>query len=337
MTRTKLHFRGVIGLLAGLALVVVGGWTTSASAQSPYGQRMVLMQAVRGNWMQFNIVSGRIQVSSSQFINVSNGPERLSIRPDGNQSAIEYEATLPDEALHFDVKDSSRVHFRREGRGSAKAVAVEFLQSSAQPVTLTVAGEGQPKVYRADNLWQLLIVEPEVSRAHVVPVLELLRPDWRLADKATEIEEELLQSASSGQLPDRRRWETLVKQLGDDRFARREAADRELRAAGPAVIPFLERLDFVHLDAEQQARVRRILSELSQDIDDDTVPQVAVGLASEAPVWLGLMSRPEECTRRLAANQLALLLGGPVEFDPAAAVAVRQAQIERLRARIVPR
>jgi hypothetical protein len=336
MTHFTPHRWNVAGWMAAVALAAVG-WTEQAAAQSPYGQRMVLMQAVRGSWMQFNIVSGRIQVTSTQFINVSNGPEKLAIRPDGNQSTVEYEANLADETLHFSVRDTSRLQIHRATRGPSKGVSVEFLQTPSQPLTLTVRGEGQPKVYRADGLWQLLVVEPEVSRQHLTPLLELLRPEWRLADKASEVEEELLQSAASGKLPDRQRWEALVKQLADDRFARREAADRELRAAGPAVIPFLERLDFAHLEAEQQARVRRILSELSQDIDDDTVPQIAVGLAAEAPVWLGLMSRPEECTRRLAANQLALLLGGPVDFNPAAGAAVRQTQIERLRTRVAPR
>jgi hypothetical protein len=181
----------------------------------------------------------------------------------------------------------------------------------------------------------LLLLEPEPARKYLIPILELLRPDWRLGDKAVEIEEELLQSASTGQLPDRHRWDALVRQLGDDRFARREAADRELRAAGPAVMPYLERLDFAKLEPEQQARVKRILSELAQDVDDDTVPQVAIGLSMEPIVWLGLLSRSDEGTRRQAAVELSILLGGPVDFDPAAAPAVRQVQITRLRARIV--
>lgn len=324
-----------IGLAAGAAAVLL--CALPVRAQLPFGQRMVLMQAVRGNWMQFNIVSGRIQVSSSQFINVSNGSERLSIRPDGAQSVVEYEATLPDELFRFEVKDPNRIHVRREPRGKSTFEAADFLQAPAQPLTLTVTGSGKTAVYQADGLWQLLLLEPDVCRKHLVPMLELLRPDWRLANKAVEIEEELLLSASSGQLPDRRRWDELVRQLGDERFARRQAADRELRAAGPAVMAYLGRLDFAKLQPEQQARVRRILAELSQDVDDDTVSQVAVGLAIEPAVWVGLLSRPAEGVRRQAAAELSILLGGPIDFDPMADLAVRQAQIERIRARITAR
>lgn len=321
----------ILGAMA--ALVATAGCLAEAQAQFPPRQR-VLMQAM----VQFNIVSGRIQtslISSAQPANVTNGMERVSVRPDGNQSSIEYDATLPDESFHFDAKDGGRLHVRREGRGTSTLVPAEYLQAFGQPTTLKVGPPGKEKVYRGEGLWQLLITEPEACREHLIPMLEALRPEWRLADKLAQIEDELLQSASRGQLPDRRRWEELVRQLGDDRFALREAADRELRAAGPAVMPYLERLDFGRLEAEQQSRVRRIISDLTQDIDDDTVPQIAVALATEPAVWLGLLSRPEERTRRIAATQLALLLGGPVDFDPAAPLATRQKQIDRLRAHIV--
>jgi hypothetical protein len=340
MLHGKPHALGELVLPAALAVAAVGLCTAVGWAQrpvpTPFGQRLVLMQAVRGNWMQFNIISGRIQVSSSQPITVSNGSERLSIRPDGNQSSVDYEASQAEEVFHFDVKEGNRVHVRREIRGKTPLI-VDFLQTPAQSVTLTLVVDGKTTAYRADGLWQLLLIEPEVCRQHLAPMLDLLRPDWQLADRAAQIEDELLQSAATGQLPDRQRWDALVRQLADDRFARREAADRELRAAGPAVMPYLERLDFAHLDAEQQSRVRRILAELTEDIDDDTVSQVAVGLATEPAVWLGMLARPQERTRRLAADQLARLLGAPVDFDPAAAPAVRQSQIARLRARILPR
>jgi hypothetical protein len=340
MSHVKPHVLGGVVLPAMWAVAGLVVWSAWAPAQgphpTPFGQRLVLMQAVRGNWMQFNIISGRIQVSSSQPITVANGSERLNIRPDGNQSSVDYDATQPEETFHFDVKEGNRIHVRRESRGKTP-MTVDFLQTPAQLLVLTLVVAGKTTVYRAEGLWHLLLAEPEVCRQQLAPMLDLLRPDWRLAERAAQIEDELVQSAASGQFSDRRRWDELVRQLADDRFSRREAADRELRAAGPAVMPYLQRLDFTRLEAEQQARVRRILAELIQDIDDDTVTQVAVGLATEPAVWLAMLSRPEERTRRLAAAQLARLLGETLDFDPVAAPAVRQAQIERLRARVLPR
>jgi hypothetical protein len=338
MSHVRAHVLVAVALSVAMAVAGVGVWSNSAVAQNVFGQRLVLLQAVRGNWMQFNIISGRIQVTCSQVPNnVSNGPERLSIRPGGNQPVVEYEANLPEESFHVDVKDGNRLHVRREGKDKSQVATVDFLQAPDEALTLSIGGPGPAKVYQAAGLWQLLVIEPEVCRQHLVPLLELLRPDWRLAERSAQIEEEILHSAASEQLPDRHRWEELVKQLADDRFARREAADRELRAAGPAVMPYLERLDYARLEPEQQARVRRLLGELIQDIDDDTVSQAAVGLAVEPAVWVAMLGRSEEGTRRLAARQLARLLGGAIDFDPAAAAPLRQTQIERLRARILPR
>ncbi len=57
--------------------------------------------------------------------------------------------------------------------------------------------------------------------------------------------------------------------------------------------------------------------------------------SSAAVIWLALLSRPGESTRRLALQQLNSLLGSKVPFDPAADEATREKQIERFRERIV--
>ena len=160
----------------------------------------------------------------------------------------------------------------------------------------------------------------------------MFRPEWRLTEQAQEAEEELFHMAASGLIPDRQRWAALVAQLSDDRFARREAADRDLRAAGPALLPFLQRLDFDQLDAEQQSRLRRIIGMLGHAVEDDTAEQIASWMIADPEVWLALLARPEVPTRRLAAAQLEKLLGQSIAFDPAAAAPQRKKQIDQLRA-----
>jgi hypothetical protein len=164
--------------------------------------------------------------------------------------------------------------------------------------------------------------------------LELLRPDWKLEKVGAGVENQLLRMASGGALLDRARWAALVEQLGDNEFPRREAADRQLRAASPAVLGYLEQLDFSRLDAEQQFRVRRIISSLSRGLTGEMADQIASWLSGDAGVWLSLLSRPDASTRRLAARQLAAVWGEPIAFDPDASEEVRLGQIEKLRARI---
>ena len=110
-----------------------------------------------------------------------------------------------------------------------------------------------------------------------------------------------------------------------------------LRAANPAVLSYLQQVDFSRLDAEQQMRVKRIIDALSDRFGDDTPEQVATWLAGDASVWISLLTRSEPATRRQAAQQLVAMLGGPITVDPEADPATQKTQIEQLRLRIVAR
>ena len=131
------------------------------------------------------------------------------------------------------------------------------------------------------------------------------------------------------------RWAELVGQLANDRYAKREAADRQLRAGGPAAIHYLEELDTAKLDEEQQSRIRRILRSLpGQRKHADTPEDVADALLDDPGVWLALLDRPVLATRRAAWGRLTLLLGRPVAVDPAADPASQKLARDALRARI---
>jgi hypothetical protein len=169
-------------------------------------------------------------------------------------------------------------------------------------------------------------------REQLIPLLERLHPSWQLADRAAEIEQALFQveRQHARQPGDRRHWSELVGQLASERFADREAAERELRAAGQTVVPFLQSLPPGQLDAEQTRRIRAIAASLSVDYED-RVDRVVAWLAGDETVWLSLLDRPDPDQRRKAAEQLTVLLGQEIEFDPAATAEVRVVQLERLR------
>ncbi len=159
----------------------------------------------------------------------------------------------------------------------------------------------------------------------------------RLAQTADSVEGELLKLAKAGKLPERGRWNRLIEQLGDEQYARREAADRLLRQEGPAVASSLEQLDFDQLDAEQQFRVRRIVASFRGRIATDAPDQIAAMLFPEPLIWLAFLDRPEKTTRTAAAKQLAALLGEPIDVDPAADPATQGKQRGQLRTKIVGR
>ncbi len=205
---------------------------------------------------------------------------------------------------------------------------------AGEKTTLTLgAGAGQ-QVLRAPDFWQLWIARPEECRQHLIPLLEMLRPSWRLAETAGQMEKNLLRLAIADSASDRVRWAALLEQLADDRFANREAADRGLRAGGVAALGYLRQLDFKRLDAEQQFRVVRIIEALAPPDNADTAEQVARLLASEPAVWLALLGRPDLITRQAAARQLTMLLGETIPVDPAAEPGSQKDQREKLRTRI---
>jgi hypothetical protein len=294
----------------------------------------------RNGWLRFEVLSGRIVLSGSRPGSVSTNSsssgrsEKLSIRLSNSQHLLRYERATPKEQLFVEITSGSRISIRRNGKDDADIVPVHFTQVPDEPISLALGAEDRTTVYRAPTLWHLLIMQPDQCRQHLVPLLQLLRPDWRLAETAAAMETALLRAASVGHHPDRARWNLLVEQLADQRFSRREAADHELRSAGPVALGYLRGLDFNRLDAEQQFRVRRIIRSLSRQTGGDTVEQFVAQLVSDPEIWLAMLSRPEESTRRLAARQLGVILGRPVRFDPAADPATQEDRIEQFRARI---
>lgn len=263
------------------------------------------------------------------------GSERLAIRVADGDPVVSYELSTPDEQFSIEVAPGSRVLILRVPKGDSRLVRMEFDQPATGGISLAVGPQEHGRLYRARSLWHLLIMEPEVGRQYLAPLLEPLNPDCHLAQAARQIEAALLRAATSGLKPDRRRWAALVGQLGDDRFARREAADRELRSEGRLVTTYLERLDAGQLDAEQYYRVQRIVQALSTADGPDTPEGVAPWLAGDPAIWLAMLSRPKQSTRRLAAQQLEGLLGEPVAFDPTADATTRQRQLDQLRALIL--
>jgi hypothetical protein len=211
---------------------------------------------------------------------------------------------------------------------------MEFRQSPDEKTTLTVGSGANRQVFHAAGFWQLAIIRRDQCKEHLFPLMEKLRPEWKLADTVARVETSLLACAGRDASAAEHRWAALVKQLDDDQFSKREAADRALRAGGASALTYLRQLDSSRLDAEQQFRIRRILAALGGRNEDDTADEVAALLVGDPQVWLALLDRPEAATRQTAARQLAKLLGHPIDVDPAAEPTSQKGKREKLRAEI---
>ena len=127
-----------------------------------------------------------------------------------------------------------------------------------------------------------------------------------------------------------------MTELGGNRYSQRQSADRRLRESGPKLLPYLQRVDRSRLDTEQSRRIRDIIRSIVGVEDEDTPDRAALWLADDPRAWYTLTARDDVAKRRLAAAQLTRLLKGPIEFDPNATTAMRQAQRVELAKRIEP-
>lgn len=322
----------VVGVLLGL--MAVG----AANAQEG-----LLNQAVQQGWLQCGIVGGRITLDQGQIPNIhtttathnSQHKEELHLQKENGRPTLRYERTNDKERLAVNMVGSAgSVLIHQEPLGDSPALTVKFEQTADQEITLTVGSWTQQQVFSAPDLWRLLIAWPEECRKHLLPLLEELRPDWSLADQIARVEERLLRNAEEDKTSDAASWAALVKQLADNSFAKREAADRALREGGPNAIAYLWQLDFDRLDAEQRFRVHRIIAAQTGQHGEDSAEQIVASLAGVPAVWLALLARSDPAIRRTAAKQLAKLLGGPISVDPAADPKTQKDKREQLRARI---
>ncbi|MDZ7618389.1 MAG: hypothetical protein U1E05_15395, partial [Patescibacteria group bacterium] len=248
--------------IAAMAVLVAASTVGRVEAVPPVP---MLDQLVRSEDAIFAVVTGRVALVGGGLgtrSTSSTGPamsESLQMRFSQEETVLSYQLNIPTDVFAVDVsgKQAIRIEWRPTGKASFPSVA--YIQKPGQEVLLVVGGDEQAASIEATSLWHLLLAAPEPCHQHLLPILAPLWPQWDLEQLGKDVERGLLQLESSSAAAERARWAALLNQLDDDSFARREAADRELRAAGPRALGFLRRQEFGALRPEQQYRVRRML------------------------------------------------------------------------------
>ena len=293
-------------------------------------------------YLRLHVTGGRIEVCQQevgQSRTVTAGqPEspyrqqlQLQVRPPC--IVVQYESVDPQGQLTLRLCERRKLVIERVSRDPVSLPTVRYEQPQTGPVKLTVTGESSREL-TAPSLWHLLLADKDAGARHLIPMLELLSPDWRLADQSDQIVLELVSaSAASDVAADEKTWQRLVDELASDRFGRRQAADERLRDSGQAAAAYLSRLDRQALSAEQRQRIERICRSCA-DGTTDTPHRVASWLLSDRPVWLGLLAHQDVELRAAAAEHLSRLTGRPIAFDPRGADKTRQVQIAELTRRL---
>ncbi len=296
-------------------------------------------------YFQLGVHAGRIRASSphrdrkleSQASNTdaqgNTRRERLSVTLSGEATTISYQQSVSDCQWSVEILDGKEVSLRRESKNADVCLPLVFHQPAVGPLSLRIGEGAESREFAAENLWRLLVSEPEAC-SQFAPLLELLKPNWHLAETAQAAEQSLYASVRAMAAADQTGLRRLVGQLASDKFARRQAAERSLRRAGRDALPFLMSIDWRRLDAEQRFRLGRLFRDLSGDGVDDTPERVALGLIRDPMLWLKLLERADESHRRLALEQLERLLERRLVFDPAADATTRLEQLAALQAAV---
>jgi hypothetical protein len=293
--------------------------------------------------VQVDVNGGRLHAkarhqgrTSSSFSSTNRDrTERLTVRLTGSHPRIEYNLSTPSQRVTMTVDNGFDFYVRQEPLGGDSATLPLIFKQGLEGDLSFDWGQGPShSKATASSLWHLYLFEPQVCRQHLLPLLEMLRPDWKLTETADQIFEALLVSEAHEEPLPWRRWHALVGELGDNEYAVRRAADRELRAAGLAVRSFLENYDRRQLDAEQRHRLQSIVRALASQSDNGSPEAIASWLATDPRVWLALLSDEDSQRRELAKQRLGRLLEAPIDFDPTGEPAVREGQIEALEKKL---
>jgi hypothetical protein len=326
------------GLCALLITMIAGLVPAPAAAQLPAVNLHLARQMQN---LRSRMVGGRISVTSNDPTRSTNvtsrgidQQERLQLNFGNGLVSLSYEMVTPAFQLTLTVTDSDEVIVRRVPKSPASDAGLEFVQPADGQLSLRITQGDKQQHLRAPSYWHLALAWPKVCETELAPILELLRPGWGLAKTATDLETALQRDALRFHPLDRNRLQQLLKELGSREFARREAAQRQLRDAGETILPFLRAIDRDHLDAEQAFRVRSVIHGMHSELEEDAPTSLAPWLTGDPYIWLALLDRDQEPLRRFAAEQLGRLLNKPVDFDPAADAAIRQRQLKAITAEV---
>jgi hypothetical protein len=333
------------GLAVFLALAGFLALAPTASTQEPPGATAAntppkdernLLQ--RTGWIRLDVVGGRIAVlghrcGQSRVLQTGEPTEtpreQLSVQLGAEALVVHYEDVKADGQVLVDLNDQQRLTISRSA--ASPTLELTFVQPFNGPIALSV-GRDPVQTFTASSLWHLALKHPELCEESLFPLLETLRPHWRLKDQAAALREALVNKSGTDVTAERTQWRKWVSQLDSDDFAERQNADRQLRGSGQAIAAWLQRLDRKQLSAEQAGRVNDICQGLSS-LSTDTPQRVALWMVDDRCVWLSLLKDSEVSIRLAAANHLTLLCGKPVAFDPFASDSDRQQQLATLQQR----
>ncbi len=324
--------------IACLSMCLLFQQVSSVRAES---ERNISLLA-RSGWARFHVVLGRIEVSnipSSQTRTATSGGEgddqfeKLTISGDTDIPSVRYERVTTSGMVTITVINGDRVEINQTPTRSGQVAPVNFRQQPGADVILRVGADPDIQTYRAPTLWHLLVSSPEVCENHLLPLLRVMQPSWRLDEIMALATDELIREADASEFSLRHKARRLIAKLDSADFAAREQAQSQLRQLGIGILPYLNQASESDLTREQQQRIELVRVDLRGN-EADSPQRLALWLVEDERIWLALLAHDELPIRTFAASHLAKRFAKPIDYDPAGTPRERTQQIARIRTRI---
>ncbi len=286
------------------ALIVVIGLSLTArsklNGQEKKGRKQPCPDLLFSDlgWVRFDVVMGQLVAATNRTKQdrqraertlPCGGTETLVVSIDRGLTSLQYQLESDAQKLSLQVIRRENVCIRWESLppGGVRTTML-YQQTPGKGVGLTIrVGTEAERTYQAASLWHLLVAEPELRESHICDILESLRPDWHLREEVNTIRTALVNTAPWSVPTSMAEVEVLVRQMKHGDFCVRQAADRELRSRGRAVLCLLDRLDPQRLDCEQRLRIHEIRRHLTGS-GIDTPQRVTAWLINNKQVWTAL-------------------------------------------------
>jgi len=297
------------------ALLVV--WLVAISFSSGAGGQdtdAARSLTARQKWVRFAVVRGRITAFVTRG---QGGAAWTEDKPDGASESfgiccesgdvkIRFERRTTDEMILMQFLGAREFSVSRMPL-AADVVPLQLVQPPTGEVRLTIGTAAEARTITAPTLWHLFIVERELCTSELLPLLSLLRSDWRMPQQLDQLEQRLLTFSPTAPAED---LDQLIRQLGDPQFQVRQAADRRLRNLGQSILPALESMDTSRLDKEQRLRITAICK-ATAGTEEDLPQRLAQWLGNDKRLWQALATTQDPNWRSRAEQNLALLDSSP--------------------------
>ncbi len=269
---------------------------SSLSSESPGLHDPALFDSA--GFVRFQFIQGRLQLDpprhrqGTQQRREPGIQESITVTAQRGIPSLHYVCQTDTQHLMLSVTDAS--HVRIESWLPNSGEKALLVQPEFGNVTCEVTRGSLQDRYHANTLLHLRQQNKTVFDEHFQPLFRRLLRGRCIGELTRQTEQAMLLIAGRSPMPTLADVAQQVADLGSGQVTTRTIAERQLLSWGCVVLPLLNSMNPADLDAEQKARVQRVVKRLRIAHDDSSI-SLALMLVNDREYWSKIaMHLPEQ-------------------------------------------